>query len=779
MRDTLKKPELLAPAGTKESFIGAINAGANAIFMAGHRFGARAFAENFNQADLIEAIEYAHLRGVSVFIVVNTLTFDDEVEALLSYTDELVKAHVDALIVQDIGMIAIFAQRYPNTAIHASTQVNAHNIHHVKFLKELGVKRVILARETSLDVIKAIKKTVDIELEVFIHGALCVSFSGNCLISSILNKRSGNRGECAYNCRLPYKLIKDKTVIGEESYLMSAKDLMTLEYIDELIEAGIDSFKIEGRMRKKEYVTQTTMAYRMAIDAYFEEKKIDVEKQIDKLKRVFNRDYTKGYMLKEVPKDLNNDFRPNHMGVNIGKVLKYENNLALIELTEDLKNGDGFRIVGEHDYGNMVTFMKRMNNTIIKEAFKGETVYLEVKEKVYPNSLLFKTLDSDLEKDLIMYQNPAFKIVPITGMVSAFVGKPLSLSISDGDHTVEVASDQLLEYAMNQAATEASIATGFSKLGGTPFYFEDLSIYTDQSCFIPVKQMNEIRRIAIEELSALRIERNPVIIKEFKLVNGFNYQNQFKLVARVHTLDQLNTAYKLGLDEIYYEDIIETQPNDYPNAVIRPVTKRIIEDINDFDITGPTMVSELGGIYQNQKRYPLITDEFVNITNIYTAALISNYHVERISLSSELDSEHVLRFSDRYFKRFNGYPNLEMVVYGHKDLMISKYCPVAKTFGYKPNCKLCFKDQYYLQDHIGKYALLNDGHCNMRVMDPTPLLLIDHLDQLKEARIHTFRLDFTTETEKEMKSIIYAFKLALEHKPYRIELSRFRTGRFI
>lgn len=774
----MKKPELLAPAGTKEAFIGAINAGANAIFMAGHRFGARAFAENFNQDDLKQAIEYAHLRGVSVFIVVNTLTFDDEVEDLLSYTDELVKAHVDALIVQDIGMISIFAQRYPNTAIHASTQVNAHNIHHVKFLKELGVKRVILARETSLDVIKEIKRTVDIELEVFIHGALCVSFSGNCLISSILNKRSGNRGECAYNCRLPYKLIKDKTVIGEESYLMSAKDLMTLEYIDELIEAGIDSFKIEGRMRKKEYVTQTTMAYRLAIDAYYEGKNIQLDSQIDKLKRVFNRDYTKGYMLKEIPKDLNNDFRPNHMGVPIGKVIAYEKNLALVQLSEGLKNGDGFRIVGKHDYGNMVTYMKRKNNTIIKEAFKGETIYLEVKEQVYPDSILYKTLDSDLEKDLVMYQSSAFKLIPITGMVTAYIDKPLTLSLSDGDHQVSVSSQNNLEYAMNQPATEASIAQNISKLGGTPFYFDTLTVYTDGACFIPVKELNELRRLAVESLIAQRLERKEVLIQSYKIQNGFNYEDKIKLVARVHTLDQLNVAYKLGLDEIYFEDIIDVNPKDYPNTVVRPVTKRIIEDIDGFDITGPTMVSELGGIYQNQKRYPLVTDEFINITNIYTAALISNYNVERIALSSELDLDHVLRFSKRYFNRFGAYPNLEMVVYGHKDLMISKYCPVAKTFGYKPNCRLCFKDQYYLQDHIGKYALLNDGHCNMRVMDPKPLLLIDYLETLKTANITTFRMDFTTETEKEMKAIVYAFKSALAQKPYKLDLPRFRTGHF-
>ena len=775
----MKKPELLAPAGTKEAFIGAINAGANAIFMAGHRFGARAFAENFNQMDLVAAIEYAHLRGVSVFIVVNTLTFDDEVDALLAYTDELVKANVDALIVQDIGMISIFTQRYPNTAIHASTQVNAHNIHHVQFLKSLGVKRVILARETSLDVIKAIKATVDIELEVFIHGALCVSFSGNCLISSILNKRSGNRGECAYNCRLPYKLVKDKTVIGDESYLMSAKDLMTLEHMDELIEAGIDSFKIEGRMRKKEYAIQTTMAYRKAIDAYFESKKIDFTAEIDKLKRVFNRDYTKGYMLHEVPKDLNNDFRPNHMGVPIGKVLSYQAPFALIQLTEDLSNGDGYRIVGKHDYGNMVTYMKRKNNTVTKTAFKGESVYLEVKETVYPDSLLFKTMDSELEKDLVMYQSTHFKLVPISGMVQAFIGQPLKFSLSDGKNTVEIESDVVLDYAATQPTTEVLLGQGFSKLGDTPYYFEKLAIYTDELCFVPVKLMNELRRLAVTELNQQRIQTEVRLIKPFVLKNHYAYDDQIKLIVRVHTKNQLDTAYRFGVSEIYYEDILEINPADYPNAKIYPVTKRIIEDVTDFEIKGPTMVSELGGIYQNQNRYPISTDEFVNITNVYTAALLSQYNVHRISLSSELDYDHILKFSDRYYRTFGAYPNLEMVVYGHKDLMISKYCPVAKTFGYKPNCKLCFKDQYYLQDHIGKYALLNDGHCNMRVMDPTPLLLIEHVDALIQARIRTLRLDFTIESEKTMKSILTAFKLALAHQPYRIDLSRVRTGRFI
>ncbi len=776
----MKKPELLAPAGTKASFIGAINAGANAIFMAGHRFGARAFAENFTEADLKEAIDYAHLRGVSVFIVVNTLMFDDEISEVIKYTDELVKNNIDALIVQDIGLIKIFCERYPNTAIHASTQVNAHNLNHVLFLKSLGVKRVILARETSLDVIKAIKATVDIELEVFIHGALCVSFSGNCLISSIINKRSGNRGECAYNCRLPYKLVKETEVIAEESYLMSAKDLMTLEYLEDLIEAGVDSFKIEGRMRKKEYVTQTVLSYKKAIDAYFAGKKIDKTAEIDKLKRVFNRDYTKGYMFNEVPKELNNDFRPNHMGVEIGKVLSYTNNLAEIHLNEDLRNGDGFRIVGSHDYGNTVTFMQRKNGTIIKEAYKGETIFLEVKETVYKDSLLFKTTDSTLEKELIIYQNPNYKIVPLKAFLKVFVGSPIEIDLTDDQgHYIHLESDYVVEQFRTSPMTEDSIKSQFLKFGDTPYYFEELSIYTDQISFIPVKMLNEFRRTIIDQLNQLRTEKATSIIeKASHLTNGFIYDDQERLVVKVHTKEQLEVAIESGIETIYYDDLIDIKGFNHPNLI--PATKRILEDIKDYHIDGPTLVNELGGIYLGQGKYPIITDEFVNVTNIHTAAILSTKGVLRISLSSELDKDHILAFSSAYHQYYQGYPNLEMVLYGHKDLMISKYCPVAKTFDYKPNCKLCFKNQYYIQDHTtGKFALLNDGNCNMRIMDPMPLLLIDQIEALRRANIKTFRLDFTTESKTKMKSIIKSFKQALDQKPFKIELDRYRTGRFI
>ncbi len=775
----MRKPELLAPAGSKEAFYSAIHAGANAIFMAGYRFGARAYAENFAEEDLKESIRYAHLHGVSVFVVVNTLIFDDEVKDVLSYTDVLVKNHVDALIVQDIGLIKLLVTRYPNVHIHASTQVNAHHVSQVKLLKSLGVKRVILARETRLDVIKEIKKEVDIELEVFVHGALCVSYSGNCLMSSILNDRSGNRGACSYSCRLPYQLIEDDQVVSDESYLLSAKDLMTIEYIDQLIEAGIDSFKIEGRMRRNSYVAQTVMSYRKVIDAYFEHNSITLEPEIDRLKRVFNREYTKGFMLNEKPKDINNNFRPNHIGVKIGEVVGYEPNYALIKLTESLENGDGFRIIGDTEYGNLVTFMRRQNGKVIKKANAHDTILLKVKEKVLVGSIIYKTNDSVLEKNISLYLHDHTQVVPLKGYVKAFVGMPLEFEIIDEfDHHVQAVSDNNLELATNKPVTKEQIKKQFSKFGGTPYYMDQIEVYTKEQAFVNLSEINKLRREATEKLNEIRVQRDDAVIVKSKIESNFTYDENERLVVKVHTLEQLEVAINQGIKEIYYDDLLEGKVPKTSNIIFIPVRRRIIENLS-YDIKGPTVVNELGSLYLNQGENDLIGDEFMNVTNIYSAALLSHYQVKRVTLSSELNKEHVINFSKRYQAVFNQIPNLEMIVYGHKDLMISKYCPVAKSFGHQPHCNLCFKHQYYLKhrEH-GTFALINDGQCNMRVMDSKAINLINEIELLRTANIKALRLDFTSEGSLETEKIIKDFQNAMRHEPYLVEMNQYRKGHF-
>ncbi len=775
----MKKPELLAPAGSMESFKSAIHAGANAIFLAGQRFGARAYAKNFSIEDIREAVRYAHIYGVSVFVVVNTLIFNDEIEDIIKYTDQLVKLNIDALIVQDIGLIKLLVDRYPNTAIHASTQVNAHHVSQVKFLKSLGVKRVILARETSLEVIKEIKQAVDIELEVFIHGALCVSYSGNCLMSSILNDRSGNRGACAYSCRLPYQLLEDGRSVDDESFLLSAKDLMTIEYMDKLIDAGIDSFKIEGRMRKHTYVAQSVLSYRKAIDAYYNHETLDTKEEINKLERVFNREYTKGYMFDETPKEINNDFRPNHIGVEIGEVVDYEQNYALIKLSETLENGDGFRIIGNIDYGNTVTFMKRKNQTVIKKANAHETIWLKVKDKIEVGSKIYKTSDKNLEKNIELYMHDHIQVVPLKGYVKAFAGSPLVFELIDEfDHHLTITSKTNLEIASKKPLSKSDLKRQFSKFGGTPFYMDDIEIYTDEQSFMAISEINDIRRSITDELIALREYRIRSVINDKPFEAHQIKNSEHQLVVKVHSEAQLDAAIQLGVKEIYYDDLLARKiPNNLDIKFV-PVRRRIIGQ-KPYVIGEETVVNEIGSLAINGN-HSLIADEFMNVTNIYSAALLTNYHVKRVTLSSELDKSHVLDFSNKYLEIFNHRPNLEMIVYGHKDLMISKYCPVAKTFGHQPHCNLCFKHDYKLKSNTGdEFALINDGYCNMRIMDSKPLNLIDELDLLLDAHIQTLRLDFTSETKEETLDIIKAYQQAINHKTYQLKIQSERKGHFM
>ena len=265
----MKKPELLSPVGNIDALKAAINAGCDAVYLGGKLFGARSYAGNFDDEEMIEAIKYAHIYGVKVYVTMNTMIYESEVEAFINYVDFLHRNNVDALIIQDLGMMDLIRKTYPNLELHASTQMNVHNVEGVKLLEELGLKRVVLARETNIEKIKEIKQKTNIELEIFVQGALCISYSGQCLMSSLLNGRSGNRGTCSQCCRMKYDLISDNKKVNTDEYLLSTKDLNTLEHLDQLIEVGVDSLKIEGRMKRPEYVYLMTNIYRKAIDGNY------------------------------------------------------------------------------------------------------------------------------------------------------------------------------------------------------------------------------------------------------------------------------------------------------------------------------------------------------------------------------------------------------------------------------------------------------------------------------------------------------------------------------
>jgi putative protease len=769
----MKKVEILAPAGSRESLIGAINAGTDAIYLAGKKFGARAYATNFEAADFKEIIDYAHLRGVLVFVTVNTVIFDEEINDLIEYTDSLVEFGVDAFIVQDLGVIDILTKRYPDTDIHASTQTNTLNVNQAKFLKNLGVKRIVMARETPLDIIKQIKKEVDIELEVFVHGALCVSYSGNCLMSSMLHNRSGNRGECAQPCRMAYSLMKEDSVESDEAYLLSTKDLMTLEYMDQLIEAGIDSFKIEGRMRKPEYVIQTVLSYRKAVEAFYEKSTINYDEEVFKLKKVFNRDFTKGYILQAKNQDINHDYRPNHMGIEIGEVIDFKNNKVTIKLIDFLAVNDGYRIVGEPDYGDVVSRILTEEG-MVKKALSGDIIKLDVPKKVQKGSKVLKTLDHELEIDLDKYLDEHYKTISLKGIAYAKVNEFMTLSITDGSHEVRVTSQEKLSKAIKQPVKKEQIVNSISKLGNTPFFFETLIVETSNDCFITIKELNELRRQAIEKLIDLRVESS-----QKRIINDYQFQAQAiknipSISVKVTNEEQLAKALELGVDRIYYEDIIKGV---LASESLIPVKKRI--QLEPYELKSSQLINDFGSILTHDPNFKLYTDEFLNVTNIFTIRLLHSKNVSCVTLSPELSKEQVFKIIENYRKEFKAKPCLELVVYGAVDLMISKYCPIAKTFKTKRNCHLCEKNQYYLKNKSGnKFALINDGNCNLRILNYKPLNLIEYVKDILNLGI-SIRLHFTTETPDEVEETVKAFKNAAIKGANQISLQKYTYGRFI
>ena len=401
------KKELLSPAGNKDCLYAAVHNGADAVYLGGKLFGARKFAGNFTKEELKEAVEYAHLYGVKVYVTVNTIIYNDEVESLLEYIDYLYLIGVDALIMQDIGMISLVKKRYPDLEINASTQIHNHNNYAISLLKELGIKKVVLDRELSLKEIELLDSSI--EKEVFIHGALCNSYSGCCLFSSMNGGRSGNRGECVQSCRLPYKLIKNNEYIDTpDKYLLSTRELNTTNRIKQLMESDISSFKIEGRMKSPSYVGYITKIYRKLIDNYYQGKSLEltIEEQ-DNLKILFNREFTNGYLFNDKVMNIKSS---NHQGLEIGKVIEITAKKIKIKLTKILYQEDGIRFKNS-GLGMIANMIYNDKDLLVNKGNPGDIIYLDNKINLKEKDIVVKTSSVYLEKEIL---NKEEKKLPIS-----------------------------------------------------------------------------------------------------------------------------------------------------------------------------------------------------------------------------------------------------------------------------------------------------------------------------------------------------------------------------
>ena len=687
----MKKIELLAPAGNMNNLIAAVQAGCDAVYLGGKSFGARAFSKNFNDEEIVKAINYCHLYGVKVYVTVNTLIFEDEVESFLKYVDFLHKNNVDAILIQDLGMLDLVRKIYPNLEMHSSTQMHIHNLDGTLFMEKLGVKRVVLARETSIDEIRNIKKNSNIELEVFVHGALCISYSGQCLMSYMIGGRSGNRGECAGSCRLNYDVISNGKKINKNDYPLSTKDLNTLEYIKDLIESGVSSLKIEGRMKSKEYVYMVVSLYRKAIDSYYETGEVKINNEdLLKLKKIFNRKYTKGFIMNESNNDLINDYRPNHMGVKIGKVESYKNNYAYIKLFDNLSIGSGLRIIGKNDVGVSVNEFY-INKKLVKKAHKGDLISIKVKDKVDINDDVVITLDSKLNKEIDNLIDSNKRKVNIDIKLVAKLENKLRLEANDDKNNRVIIERNIVEKAINKSTTKEEIIDKLNKLGNSIYTYKSLNINIDNNVFIPLKEINEIKRLMIEKLNEKRLYKIEYIKSNYS-INVPNFKKEkliSALVSNKEQYDMLNKKY----DVIYSLENID-------NTILK--LPRVMNKYPNID--KDVLVGEIGAFNKYKNLY---TDFSLNVVNSYTVAFLHSIGAKRITLSYELSDERIKELIDAYKDRYKSNPNLELVVYGNLELMISKF-NLNKFYNNK---------NLYLRDRFNNNYIIKERNDLMYIYD--------------------------------------------------------------
>ena len=722
----MKKPEILSPVGSMASLYAAIEGGCDAVYLAGKLFGARAFADNFSKEELIFAINYSHKYGVKVYVTTNTLVFDAEIPAFMDYIEFLYTNNADAIIIQDIGMFDLVHKTFPDLEIHISTQMHIHNQEGVELVKSLGASRVVLARETPIELVKKIRNIPDIELEIFVHGALCISYSGQCLMSSLIGGRSGNRGTCAQCCRQPYELFCNDVKISKDNYLLSTRDLCTIEHIGELIETGVDSLKIEGRMKRPEYVYLVTKLYRKAVDSYIETGKVDIsEKEINDLKKIFNRNYTKGFLFNTSNDKFMNTFRPNHMGVKVGSVISVDKNRVRIRLQDDLNLNDGIRFVknGFEDIGMNVQQMFQNNNKVVS-AKKNEVITLLVKDLVQVNSDVLKTTDYNQLKELDKVIQEHNKKVNVDAILTAHLGEPLELTVSDGINTITTFSDYIVSEALKNPTSYDDIKNHIFRTGNTIYNINKFELISDENIFIPIKSLNDLRRDALEKIEVTRIGEPKIIDKQQYNIVLPDFEHTKWKILNLSTYEDYNIS--MGS---HYNEVIIPYNKSYDDYWIRYSLSRVQEYISERK--GNVYVSDLGSVFKFKYK-DMATNYFMNVTNAYSVALLHSLGVKRVCLSIEMNDYQIKTLINNYEELFGKHPNVEVVVDTLPEAMIIKY----DLF----NGKYDSKNNYYLKDKFGnKFKAIRRD--NLTVIFDYKRLVKDNPEYLYELGVNALRYD--------------------------------------
>ena len=764
-----KEIEILSPAGSYESLKAAIAAGADAVYLGGTRFGARAFADNLDEETLLEVIDYVHLHGRKIYLTVNTLLKESELKnELYDYLLPYYKQGLDAVIVQDIGVLKFIREHFPDLPIHASTQMTITDVLGAKFLEKQGVERVVTSREMHINEIKEITEQTNLEIESFVHGALCYCYSGQCLYSSLIGGRSGNRGQCAQPCRLQYKVEGEK----EAQYVLRLKVICTLDFIPELVDAGIYSFKIEGRMKKPEYVALVTAMYRIYADLYLKHGKTGFRvdpKDKERLMDLYNRGGShEGYYRTQNGRDMVSLKRPNHAGVPVLKVLKYNGKTATAKVITDLNPGDVIELPdGKENY------------TFANGAQKGQTISFATHKKQFMgkddvlNRVRNECLLREVQENII---NKKIK-EKIKGKLILSKETSAKLMLTYGEIEVEVLGETAQE-ALNQPMDCARIEKQMRKTGNTEFEFEKFEVELHGDLFMPMQALNELRRRGMEALEQQ-------ILKP--------YRREESQMHQLDVTDKVAETQNAQKFHVYVEESSQFQ-----EVVASDCVKRIYIDANAIEHiwNAPDTKDIIALAHEREKEIYLamphifrsktrsIYENYYDtmFTQNWDGILIRNYEscefLSEHKYEGKIVTDHNLYQFNQYAKRFwqqqeavdsftaplelnykelkdVGLEQSELVVYGYFPMMVSAQCVTKTTKGCKKQKGiLSMKDRYQKEFAVKNHC----DYCYNVIYNSAPVVLLDQQSEIRDLAPKALRLHFTIENRAEVKNVLRMYE---------------------
>ncbi|MBR3796786.1 MAG: U32 family peptidase [Clostridia bacterium] len=758
--------ELLSPAGNRDALVAAVSCGADAVYLGYTAFGARSYAGNFDDQQLLEAVEYAHERGKKIFVTVNTLVKQCEVDDLCDVLELLCRVGVDAAIVQDMGVVRIAQERFPELTLHASTQMTINNAQGARLMKRLGLARVVPARECSLDELRRMADT-GIEIEAFAHGALCVGVSGQCLFSSMIGGRSGNRGRCAQPCRLPYQLDN-----GQSGYLLSTRDLMLIDHLPQMRDAGVYSFKLEGRMKRPEYVGVITRAYREALDAAEAHVPYHpTEKTIEALKQVFNRGgFTQGYVMEKSNAALMSWERPNHWGIRVGRITSMRGPLAKVLLEKDIHDGDGLQIRGReeidltysgNDTGRGAEAMVRVASGRFKP---GDSVYR------LTDALQMKDIRERMAKETVQ--------IPLDATLTAMPGSLPKLELRDMDgHVVCVAGEQKVDCAQQRALDERAALKQLSKTGGTPYMLQKLTLHS-QNAFMTAGMLNSLRRDALDAMRKARVAvvrgsqptaRRPVKWPEQQRILIAQSENLVNAPALIHA----GADVFLWEPQVYHAEAMERElagAEDVKPVLLLPAAMQTqeLEAIYAFVCRCKERFAGVqlnnAGQFEEEWPVPVFGGQGLNVMNGECAAFYTSLGAQRLTASCELSYKEL-----RELTACGG--NYEIEAYGRTQLMLLHHCPHRTEAGDQKQdaacnaCALSGGSPAVYTDRKGyrfpaKRMKMAHG-CVVRLYNSVPTDMARLSKKLHDAGI-ALRLSFTDEPFERQREIVASYRSILD-----------------